>query len=466
MISGYKIINQNGEDVLFLYLDYNYEFSKDFKSDGIFKNIKSFIKSINFTGKKVLVVVSGIIISTLLINPIKLQNSVLTPNPYNYVSKIIIHDFTEKNLTDYEIIIDDTNDISKKQEVESIKEEKPASEKNSSTTNNKTSNKESQNKNTSSSQNKNQSTTKKNTSSSNNTSSTNKNTQTHQNNTTNNVSKETSSTTQNKVTNEKNNAQMVTVYRNNGTILNIELEEYIIGVVGAEMPASFNIEALKAQAIVARTYALKSIQDGKKLTDTVSTQAYKDNKQLQAVWGSDYSKYYSKIKSAVESTKGKVVLYNNSYIEAYYHSTSNGYTENSSEVWGKSLPYLKSVESSWDKKVNSYKKTVKFSIDEFTNLLGLDIEEPITYEIIHNDSGRVRNIIINNKSFTGVKFREILKLRSADFEVSLNDDNVEITTYGYGHGVGMSQYGANEMAKLGYNYSQIIKHYYSGVTIK
>ena len=266
--------------------------------------------------------------------------------------------------------------------------------------------------------------------------------------------------------NIKKNEITVTVYRNNGKIINLELEEYVLGVVGAEMPASFNIEALKAQAILARTYALKSIKNGKKLTDTVSTQAYKDNFELQKLWKNDYTKYYEKIKKAVNETKGKVILYNNEYIDAVYHSTSNGKTENSKNVWKNSLPYLVSVDSSWDKNVKSYKKETIFEINEFCNILKLDVEEPITYEIIHNETGRVRQITINNKTFSGTEFRNLLKLRSTDFEIEINDEKVKVTTYGYGHGVGMSQYGANEMAKQGYSYIQILKHYYTGVVIK
>ncbi len=423
MINGYKIINQNNdEDVLFLYLDFSFEFGG--KKQSFFKTIKRFLKTINFKGTKILLVSSGIIIGTLYINPYKI-NKLDTPTNYNYVSKIIIHDFNENELTDYEININKDNKIQKGNILE---KEKNDSVNNATNVNIQKSNKLSNNVEENS---------------------TNK-----------------SNFTETKKENIKKNEITVTVYRNNGKIINLELEEYVLGVVGAEMPASFNIEALKAQAILARTYALKSIKNGKKLTDTVSTQAYKDNSELQKLWKNDYTKYYEKIKKAVNETKGKVILYNNEYIDAVYHSTSNGKTENSKNVWKNSLPYLVSVDSSWDKNVKSYKKETIFEINEFCNILKLDVEEPITYEIIHNETGRVRQITINNKTFSGTEFRNLLKLRSADFEIEINDEKVKVTTYGYGHGVGMSQYGANEMAKQGYSYIQILKHYYTGVVIK
>lgn len=399
MITGHKIINQSNEDVLFLYLNFDYEFSKFGQSNSFFKTIKDYAKKINFKNTKIVLIASGIIIGTLFINPVKLNDSVNID--YNYVNKVIIHDYTPEELIDYEISIE---------EKPIIKEEiKPVEKINKEIINTSASN------------------------------------------------------TINKLIENKieDICTYVTINRTDGTILNIELEEYLIGVIGAEMPASFNIEALKAQAVVSRTYALKNIN---KLNDTSSTQVYKDNNQLKKIWGDDFDKYHNKIKNAVDSTKGITIKYNNKYIDAVYHSTSNGYTEDAFNVWGNDIPYLKSVESSWDKNVSSYKRTKELSIEEFYNTLKLDIDEPITFEIIHNKSGRVNTIIINNNTFTGIEFRNFFYLRSTDFEIEITD-KIIITTYGYGHGVGLSQYGANEMAKQGYNYINIIKHYYTGIVI-
>ena len=264
----------------------------------------------------------------------------------------------------------------------------------------------------------------------------------------------------------KENKTYVTVYRKKGTVEQIELEEYLVGVVAAEMPASFNSEALKAQAILARTYALKKIGKGEKLTDTVSTQAYIDKAEMQKKWGNEYSKYYNKIVSAVNSTKGQVVKYNGNYIEALYHSTSNGKTENAKEVWGQDIPYLKSVDSSWDKKTSAYLKIENKEFNMLMKVLGIDIDKNVDIEILSRDeSGRVSKVKVEDKIYTGVEFRTLLNLRSTDFDITITDNGLEIITRGYGHGVGMSQYGANEMAKLGYNYKDIINHYYQNVKI-
>lgn len=259
---------------------------------------------------------------------------------------------------------------------------------------------------------------------------------------------------------------LVTVYRSNGTVLQMEMEEYIVGVVAAEMPAAFNSEALKAQAVIARTYALRKISRGEVLTDTVSTQAFIDTSQMKSKWGSDYSKYYNKIVSAVNSTKGQYLTYNGEYIEAVYHSTSNGYTEDAVNVWGKSYPYLKSVESSWDKSASSYLKITNKEFETVLNTLGLTYDDNTEVSIIsRNESGRVSEVKIGNNTYTGVELRTLLGLHSADFDIEVNNGVMTIITRGYGHGVGMSQYGANGMANAGYNYKDIISHYYSGVKL-
>ena len=264
----------------------------------------------------------------------------------------------------------------------------------------------------------------------------------------------------------KENKTYVTIYRKRGIVEQIELEEYLVGVVAAEMPASFNSEALKAQAILARTYALKKISKGEKLTDTVSTQAYIDKNEMQKKWGNDYNKYYNKIVSAVNSTKGQVVKYNGNYIEALYHSTSNGKTESAKEVWGQDIPYLKSIDSSWDKKTSTYLKIENKGFNTLMKILGIDIDKNTNIEILSKEeSGRVSKIRVEDKVYTGVEFRTLLGLRSTDFDIAITENGLEIITRGYGHGVGMSQYGANEMAKLGYNYKEIINHYYQNVKI-
>ena len=183
------------------------------------------------------------------------------------------------------------------------------------------------------------------------------------------------------------------------------------------------------------------------------------------MWGASYNTYYNKIKSAVNSTKGMYISYNNEYIDAVFHSTSNGYTEDAINVWGNNIPYLKSVETPLDKSATSFKRIITKTYREIENILGFSIDKDTPIKIVRNKSNRVATIAINNKTYTGVEFREKLGLRSTDFDIDLKEQ-VTITTRGYGHGVGLSQYGANELAKRGYSYDKIIKLYYTGVSIK
>ena len=232
------------------------------------------------------------------------------------------------------------------------------------------------------------------------------------------------------------------------------------------MPAAFNTEALKAQAIIARTYALKANSKGQILSDNESTQSYKSNDELKSIWGSNYTTYYNKIKDAVNSTKGAYLTYNGEYIEAVYHSTSNGKTESSSNVWGNYYPYLVSVESPYDNTNPSYEMAKEITYNELSSILGIEINADTEINILgYTTGGRIENITISGNTYTGVKFRNLLGLRSADFDITKNETGITFKTRGYGHGVGMSQYGANGMAKNGYTYKDILKYYYSGVNI-
>ena len=258
----------------------------------------------------------------------------------------------------------------------------------------------------------------------------------------------------------------ITIYRSNGSIINLNMTDYLIGVVSSEMPASFNLEALKAQSVLARTYALKAKQTGKKLTDTVSTQSYIDIDQMKNKWGNSFNTYYNKIKNAVENTNGEYLSYNGNYIEALYHSTNNGKTESSLDVFGNYYPYLISVSSEYDKNASSYLRTINMPLDTISNKLGLNLNNDSVISILsYTDGGNIKEININGNNFSGKKVRELLGLRSADFDISISDNNANITTRGYGHGVGMSQYGANGMANAGYSYKDILSHYYPGTTL-
>ena len=246
-----------------------------------------------------------------------------------------------------------------------------------------------------------------------------------------------------------------------------ELENYIIGVVGAEMPASFNEEALKAQAVASRTYAVYKMNHSNKEYDVVtdiSNQSYQTVDELKNKWGNEFDYYYNKVKEAVLNTKDEVMTYNEEVIIAYYFAMSNGYTEDASLVFNEQKPYLKSADSSWeDNSLKNFTYTKSYSLDEFKRLLNISGDITIS-NIKRSNTNRVISLSINNKHYAGTEIRKMLGLRSTDFDINVGS-NVTITTKGYGHGVGLSQYGANLMANKGYEYKEILKHYYNGVNI-
>lgn len=247
--------------------------------------------------------------------------------------------------------------------------------------------------------------------------------------------------------------------------INLSLDDYVIGVVACEVPASFEFEALKAMSVVARSFYLYKDFMVDDYVASNSDQCFNNESIMRDKWGSDYEKYYELIRKAVEETSGEVVTYNDSIAETFYFSTSNGKTEDVKNVFGEDLPYLVSVDSSWDKNVSTYQKTVEYSISDFLSKLEISQSDTIDYEILSlTPSGRIDKLLVNGVEFKGTDFRKKLGLRSTDFDLKI-DGSVFITTRGYGHGVGMSQWGSNEMAKLGFTYKDIIKYYYKGVEI-
>ena len=256
-----------------------------------------------------------------------------------------------------------------------------------------------------------------------------------------------------------------------GNIIKVPIEEYVIGVVAGEMPASFNDEALKAQAVASRTYAFKRTINNTgnfDVTNDTQNQVYINENKMKEKWKNNYEKYKEKITNAVLSTRGEVILYNNDLIDALFFSTSNGYTENSSDVFKSNLPYLVSVESNWDQKespvINSMNEVTK---NEILFNLGLNINDSINITNIEKTkTGRIKKITINDKTFDSQKIKNIFNLKSTSFRIEVLNDNVKFLVNGYGHGVGMSQYGANGMAKEGYKYINILQHYYKNCEIK
>ncbi len=254
-----------------------------------------------------------------------------------------------------------------------------------------------------------------------------------------------------------------------GNIVEVPLEEYVAGVVAGEMPITFETEALKAQAVAARSYVLKKIEQNYKnnydVVDTVLNQVYLDNESLKNKWKDKYEERIQKIKKVVLDTKGEYLTYNGKVIEAFFFSTSSGLTENCEEVFVEALPYLRSVDSHYDEISPVYETQKVINYTEFCNKLGIE-NVPLNINITKTTStGRIKNITINGVNFTGNQVTQRLGLRSNYFEIKQDNDNVIITTKGYGHGVGMSQYGANGMAKEGYTYKDILNHYYTNIQI-
>lgn len=261
--------------------------------------------------------------------------------------------------------------------------------------------------------------------------------------------------------------QTVTVFREaKNEYIDLPLETYLIGVVSGEMPALYELEALKAQAVVARTYTIQLLESQEAIYDTVKHQVYLDNEQLKEKWKDKFDVYYEKVSQAVMETAGQVITYQEQLIKPFYFSISNGYTENSEDYWSTAYPYLKSVNSEWDTTAPNYEVETEFTIDQLRLKFDNNKLTEDSFIILNKTEGHnVDEILVGDKVYSGREFREMLNLRSADFSLNFSDNKVIITTYGYGHGVGMSQYGANELAKQGKTYDEIISHYYQNVNI-
>lgn len=257
----------------------------------------------------------------------------------------------------------------------------------------------------------------------------------------------------------KHNTVIINVKEKN---LHLDLEDYVVGVVAGEMPALFQDEALKAQAVAARSYVLSKEKDGNyEVSASTSDQVFLTSYEMKEKWQEDYDEYYNKILNAVKETTGEVLTKDNKILKAFYFSMSNGYTENSKDVFGEDL--TQSVESPFEASLSNFEIVKEFSKNELLEKLGVDnlnIENQQISETKHTSS-----IIIGGKEFSGIEVRKLLNLRSTDFEIKQVGENFNIITRGYGHGVGMSQYGANELAKSGKSYKDILAYYYKNTRL-
>lgn len=259
----------------------------------------------------------------------------------------------------------------------------------------------------------------------------------------------------------------------------MDLEEYLLGVVAGEMPPTFEEDALKAQAVAARTYTLYKLlvspstnHEADVCTDPTCCKAYSDETTLREKWGDEYDANMAKIASAVWRTSGEYMIYNNEPVLAVFHSSSSGATENSENVWNQGLPYLVSVSSpETSDEVKNYITTTNITHEDFCDTFRAQYpdadfsSEPSGWicDIVRSDSGRINTVTIGGVTVKGTELRSVFSLRSTAVEIEVTDTDIVFTVSGYGHGVGMSQYGANIMAKEGKTYRDILSWYYTGV---
>lgn len=279
----------------------------------------------------------------------------------------------------------------------------------------------------------------------------------------------------------KNYATIKLLHKQTGEVEEVELDSYLCNVVSAEMPADYEKEALKAQAIVARTYTVYKINNKKHeeadiCDDSTCCQAWISKEDRLAKWeATKRESNWQKIEEAVNETKGKIITYNNEPINAFFHSNSGGTTEIPVNVWGGTgYPYLQVVETAGEEGYSQYSSEVELTNEELINKLKekypdiqIDFNNNEDIKIVeYTDSNRVKTIKFGNHEISGVEARTIFGLKSTNFEVEKQNGKVKFSVKGYGHGVGMSQTGADSMAKEGKNYEEIIKHFYIGVEIK
>ena len=259
----------------------------------------------------------------------------------------------------------------------------------------------------------------------------------------------------------------------------MDIEEYLVGVVAGEMPASFEDEAIKAQTVAARTYTLyklwvepSSNHEENVCTDAACCKAYADEETLKLKWGDDFEANMAKIRALVWSTQGVYMVYEDEPVLAVFHSSSAGKTENSGSVWNKDVPYLSSVESpEGSEDVKNYVSVTEIEYDDFKMRFLKEYPEAAFSEnkdewitdIVYTDSGRINSLYIGGVKLRGTEVRSLYDLRSTAFDIEFGEESIIFTVTGYGHGVGMSQYGANCMAKEGSTWEEILLWYYTGV---
>ena len=278
--------------------------------------------------------------------------------------------------------------------------------------------------------------------------------------------------------------EKISVYvKDEDKVCRMDMSQYLKEVVAAEMPAEFEPEALKAQAVAARTYFVNRKKAGNEeakkehkgadiCTDSTHCKAWMSEEARKNAWGAEKAEeYWKKISDAVDSTSGVIITYNDAPISAVFHSTSSGFTENAKDVWGGDVPYLVSVESKGDEASPRYHSELVLPADEFKkkaeeNIDGINWESGVIGDIERSNAGGIKSIYIGGVKIKGTLLRSIYGLRSSNIEIIEDGDFVRMEVTGFGHGVGMSQYGANYLASCGMDYKDILKTYYTGVEVK
>ena len=281
--------------------------------------------------------------------------------------------------------------------------------------------------------------------------------------------------------NYKNYGTIKLLHKKTGEVEQVNIDNYLCNVVSAEMPADYEIEAIKAQAVVARTYTIYKINNKKHenadiCDDSTCCQAWVDKETRFSRWEeSKRESNWEKIQKCIQETQGQIITYQNQPINAFFHANSGGKTELPVNVWGGTgLPYLQVVETAGEEGYKQYESEVELTQDELIEKLktkysdiSIDFSNQEDLKILeYTDSGRVKTVKFGNHEISGIETRTLLGLKSTNFEISKENDKIKFTVKGYGHGVGMSQTGADAMAKQGKNYKEIINHFYSGVEIK
>lgn len=262
---------------------------------------------------------------------------------------------------------------------------------------------------------------------------------------------------------------MVPVQKEDGSVQKMDMDSYLLGVVLAEMPADFESEALKAQAVAARTFSRKICQSGGKHTDgsvcmdSHCCQAYSTTTEFLRRGGTP--ELLDKVRNAVADTSGMVLMYDGELIEATYYSCSGGRSENAAAVWGTEYPYLVAVDSPGEESAAHYEDKYTLSLEEFREKLKLDENETEIGKVVLTSGGGVDTMEINGKTYSGTELRQKLELGSTAMEMKILKNSVEICTRGYGHRVGLSQYGADAMAVAGSSCEEILEHYYPGAKL-